>query len=203
MKLVGSLTSPFVRKVRIVLAEKRIDHEFEIDIPWNAETRVGQINPLGKVPVLVLDDGESLFDSRVIVEYLDTLTPVARLIPDIARSRAMVKRWEALADGICDAAVLIMLESRRPAKKQSADLVKRQQGKITQGLQMQSAELGEKPWCAGDAYSLADIATGCCLGYLDFRFPKLAWRDKFPNLLRLEEKLMKKTMFSDTAHRDS
>ncbi|HQT25799.1 MAG TPA: glutathione S-transferase [Burkholderiales bacterium] len=202
MKLIGTLTSPFVRKVRIVLSEKRIDYEFEIDIPWNEETRVGNANPLGKVPVLILDDGEALFDSRVIVAYLDTLTPVARLIPDIARSRVQVKRLEALADGICDAAALIVLERRRPPEKQSAEWILRQKKKVDQGLQLLALELGEKSWCMGDAFSLADIAVGCCLGYLDLRFPDIGWRESYPNLSRLEEKLMKRTGFSDTVPRD-
>ncbi len=201
MKLVGTLTSPYVRKVRIVLAEKRIDHEFAIDIPWNEDTHVGQINPLGKVPVLILDDGEALFDSRVIVEYLDTLTPVARLIPEIARSRLQVKRFEALSDGICDAAALAVLEMRRPLEKQSAEWVERQKKKVNQGLQFLALELGEKSWCMGDVFSLADIAAGCCLGYLDLRFPETAWRESYPNLARLVEKLMKRTSYSDTIPR--
>lgn len=202
MKLVGTLTSPFVRKVRIVLAEKRLDHEFEIDIPWNEGTRVGHFNPLGKVPVLILDDGDALFDSRVIVEYLDTLTPVARLIPEIARARVQVKRWEALSDGICDAAALAVAESRRPAEKQSGDWIERQQKKVRHGVQALALELSEKPWCVGDAYSLADIAVGCALGYLGLRFPDIPWREDYPNLARLEEKLMKRTTFSDTIPRE-
>ena len=198
MKLVGTLTSPYVRKVRIVLAEKRIDCEFSIDIPWEEGTQVGNINPLGKVPVLVLDDGEALFDSRVIVEYLDTLTPVARLIPENPRSRLHVKRFEALSDGICDAAALAVVESRRPIEKQSEEWVERQKKKVEQGLKFLALELAEKPWCMGDAFSLADIAAGCCLGYLDLRFPDLAWREMYPNLAKLSDKLMKRTSFSDT-----
>ncbi len=198
MKLVGTLTSPFVRKVRIVLAEKRIECEFEIDIPWNEDTHVGHFNPLGKVPVLVLDDEETLFDSRVIVEYLDTVTPVSRLIPDLSRTRIQVKRWEALADGTCDAAAAIFLERKRPIDKQSGEWMERQKRKIDQALNAMAIELGERHWCVGDAYSLADIAVGCCLGYLDFRFSEIKWRDDYPNLGRLHDKLMKRTGFADT-----
>ena len=111
MKLVGSLTSPYVRKVRAVLAEKKIEYEFVIDVPWSADTRVPDINPLGKVPVLILDDGSTLFDSRVIAEYLDSVTPNNRLLPSPNRERITIKRWEALADGVVDAAVAIVLES--------------------------------------------------------------------------------------------
>lgn len=202
MKLIGTLTSPFVRKVRIVLFEKRIDCDFEIDIPWNEDTHVGHFNPLGKVPVLLLEDGEALFDSRVIVEYLDTLTPVARLIPEDSRSRIMAKRFEALADGICDAAALAVMEGRRPVGKQSEEWIARQKKKLHQGLQMLALELGEKHWFVADSYSLADIAAGCCLGYLDLRYPELTWRDDYPNLARLDERLLKRTSFSDTIPQD-
>ena len=113
MKLIASLTSPFARKTRIVLAEKRIDYDLTVDVPWNADTQVPEYNPLGKIPVLVMDDGSTLYDSRVIVEYVDTLSPVSRLIPDGNREKIQVKRWEALADGVCDAAATIFLEKKR------------------------------------------------------------------------------------------
>ena len=116
MKLLSSQTSPYARKVRIALAEKKIEYELVEASPWDAGTSVPAINPLGKVPVLMLDDGTALYDSRVIVEYLDTVSPVSRLIPEPSRQRIAVKRWEALADGICDAAVLIVRESKRPAR---------------------------------------------------------------------------------------
>lgn len=198
MKLLGSLTSPYVRKVRIVLAEKRIDYEFEVDNPWNAGTQVVEHNPLGKVPVLVMDDGATLFDSRVIVEYLDTATPVARLIPEANRDRILVKRWEALADGILDSAAAIFLESKRPARQQSKDWIERQRSKVESGLKAMARDLGEKNWCAGEAYNLADIAVGCTLGYLDFRFPQIEWREPYPNLARLAQKLAKRAPFRET-----
>jgi len=198
MKLIGSLSSPFVRKVRIVLAEKRIDCELMVDVPWTAGTQVPEFNPLGKVPVLVMDDGSTLFDSRVIVEYLDTLTPVSRLIPEDARPRTSVKRWEALADGICDAAATIFLEKKRPEAQQSADWLLRQEQKVFRGLEALSEELGEKNWCLGEFYSLADVAVGCALGYLDFRFPEIKWRETHPNLDKLAEKLAAKPAFKDT-----
>ncbi len=198
MKLIGSLTSPFVRKVRIVLAEKRIDCELMVDIPWTPETQVPEFNPLGKVPVLVMDDGSTLFDSRVIVEYLDTLTPVSRLIPEDARPRTSVKRWEALADGICDAAATIFLEKKRPEIQQNADWLVRQEQKIFRGLEALSEELGEKNWCFGEFYSLADVVVGCALGYLDFRFPDIKWREAHPNLEKLADKLAGKPAFKDT-----
>ena len=116
MKLLGSLTSPYVRKARVVLVEKRIEYTFELDDPWDEKSRVADANPLGKVPVLVLDDDSTLFDSRVIVEFLDSVSPISRLIPSNNREKIEVKRWEALADGVLDAAVAVVLERRRPAK---------------------------------------------------------------------------------------
>ena len=198
MKLIGSLTSPFVRKVRVVLAEKKIECEFEIDSPWTPESNVPNINPLGKIPVLALDDETVLFDSRVISEYLDNAAPNNKLMPAPNRERTEVKRWEALADGICDAAALIFLERKRPQEQQSADWIARQQDKIARGLDYMAKELGESPWCMGNHLSLADIATGCALGYLAFRFPEIDWRETHPNLARLYDKLMQRPAFAET-----
>ena len=199
MKLIASLTSPYARKVRIALAEKKIECDLIEESPWSPETAVPSYNPLGKVPVLVLDDGTSLFDSRVIVEYLDTVSPVSRLIPEPNRQRIGVRRWEALADGICDAAVAIVLEDKRAAKQRDKEWLLRQRHKVDLGLQELARELGDKAWCYGEAYSLADIATGCALGYLDLRQAAIDWRGSYPNLLRLAEKLAKRPSFAETA----
>jgi glutathione S-transferase len=198
MKLIGSLTSPYVRKVRIVLAEKRIEYDFDVDIPWNPDTRVPRHNPLGKVPVLVLDDGFPLFDSRVIVEYLDHVSPVNKLIPETNRQRIQVKRWEALADGICDAAATVFLERKRDQSKQSKDWIARHLNKIQLGVKVASQDLGEKNWCTADGYGLADIALGCALGFLNLRFPQIDWRSEYPNLGGLYDKLSERTSFRDT-----
>lgn len=198
MKLIGSLTSPYVRKVRIVLAEKHISYDFEVDIPWNVESHVSDCNPLGKVPVLILDDGTTLFDSRVIIEYLDNVSSVSRLIPKSNKSRIMVKRWEALADGITDAAATIFLERKRPEIQQSADWITRQQKKITLGLKIAAQELNDKKWCEGKTFSLADIALCCTLGFLVFRFPEIEWRNTFPNLANLADTLERRISFLET-----
>lgn len=198
MKLIASYTSPYARKVRIALAEKKIECDFVEESPWAAQTTVANYNPLGKVPVLVLDDGTALFDSRVIVEYLDTVSPVSRLIPEPNRQRIVVKRWEALADGICDAAVAIVLESKRPARLQNKDWLDRHRRKIDLGLKELGKELGERAWCNGEAYSLADIATGCALAYLDLRHAAIDWRTAYPNLVKLAEKLAKRPSFAET-----
>jgi len=202
MKLIGSLASPYTRKVRIVLAEKRIDFDFEIDNPWKPDAQAARLNPLGKVPVLVLDDGATLFDSRVIVAFLDNASPLARLIPAENRERIEVQRWEALADGVLDAGVLARLESQREAKLQSAAWIERQMGKVKTGLAAMDAQLGDKPWCAGNGYTLADIAVGVCLGWIEFRHPKLDWKKDHANLARAFAKLSERPSFIDTVPRE-
>lgn len=202
MKLIGSLTSPFVRKVRVVLAEKGLGCDFAIDVPWSPDTHVPEFNPLGKVPVLVLEDGTTLFDSRVIAEYLDGLVLENALLPAEPLARIRVKRWEALADGICDAAATALMESRRPDGERSPSWIDRQRGKVDRGLIALAQELGDSPWCGGEPMNLADIATGCCLGYLAFRFPDIDWRGDHPNLAALDDRLMARQSFIDTVPRD-
>jgi glutathione S-transferase len=202
MKLIGSLASPFTRKARIVLAEKKIEYDLELDNPWNADTQVPDSNPLGKVPVLLLDDGTALFDSRVIVEFLDNASPLSRLLPAGNRERIEVRRWEALADGVVDAAVLIRMEERRKPALRSAEWTERQMGKVRSGLAAMNADLGDKPWCAGSSYTVADIAVGVCLGWLDFRFPDLGWQKDHANLVRVLAKLSERPSFAETAPRE-
>jgi len=198
MKLIMTPTSPFARKVRIVLAEKRIEYEQVVDSPWEVGTHVPDYNPLGMVPVLVLDDSHALFDSRVIVEYLDTVSPVAQLIPKDSRQRLAVRRWEALADGISDAAAAIFVEKKRPESQQSAEWIIRQEQKVFRGLEAMAEELGDKNWCTGEFFNLSDIAMGCALGYLDLRFPEIEWRIAHPVLTRLADKLSQRPSFKET-----
>jgi glutathione S-transferase len=200
MKLIGSFTSPYVRKVRVVLAEKKLDYSFELENVWGPETNIHLSNPLGKVPCLVMEDGSTMYDSRVIAEYLDTLTPVCKLLPPNGRDRADVKVWEALADGVLDAAVLVRLEKTlRPLEQQSQPWMDRQMGKVRAGLQVMSDNLGEQAFCMGVHYTLADVAVGCALGWLSFRFPEIGWRNDFHNLARLFDKLSERASFKDTA----
>jgi glutathione S-transferase len=198
MKLVTSLTSPYGRKARVVLLEKKIPFQLQVENPWLPDTPVPDFNPLGKVPVLVLEDGESVFDSRVIVEYLDHLTAVAHLIPSEPKSRMAVRGVEALADGVTDAAVAVFLEKKRPADKQSADWLTLQEKTLFRGLEALSEALGEKPWYLGNAMTLADVACGCMLGYLGLRFPEIDWRTAHPNLAKLYDKLMSRASFQET-----
>jgi glutathione S-transferase len=201
MKLLGSRTSPYVRKVRVVMAEKKLDVDFVTEDVWAPETRIAETNPLGKVPCLLMEGGEALYDSRVIVEYLDTLSPVGKLIPALGRERAEVKTWEALADGVLDAAILARLEATwtgRTEVQRSQAWIDRQLAKVHAAVKAMSLQLGEKPFCAGIYLSLADIAVGCALSYLDFRFPQLDWRTDHANLVKLHDKLMLRPSFSET-----
>ena len=201
MKLIGSNTSPYVRKVRIVMAEKKLDYQYELEDVWSAQTRIADANPLGKVPCLVMEGGEALFDSRVIVEYLDALSPVGKLIPGVGRERAEVKTWEALADGMMDAALLARMEATwggRTDTQRSPAWIERQLGKIRNSVAAMNRGLGDKPFCTGIHLTLADIAVGCGLAYLDFRFPQLAWRADYPGLVRLMDKLEQRQSFIDT-----
>jgi glutathione S-transferase len=200
MKLIGSLTSPYVRKVRIVMAEKKLDYQHELEDVWTSD-KIMASNPLGKVPCLVLAGGEALFDSRVIVEYLDTRSPVSRLIPEGSRERIEVRTWEALADGIIDAAILARLEQTwagRSAEQRCSAWIERQLHKVDVSIDAVSTGLADKPWCSGIHLSLADIAVGCALDYLAFRFPQIDWRAKHANLARLADKLNARPSFIDT-----
>jgi glutathione S-transferase len=201
MKLIGSNSSPYVRKVRVVMAEKKLDYQFVTEDVWAAGTTIAESNPLGKVPCLVMEGGEAVFDSRVIVEYLDTLSPVGKLIPSQGRERAEVKTWEALADGLIDAAILARLEANwagRTAEQRSQAWIDRQTDKILGSIKAMARGLGDKPFCSGIHLSLSDIAVGCALGYLEFRFPHIAWRTEHPNLARLQDKLSQRPSFVDT-----
>ncbi|GKT25016.1 glutathione S-transferase N-terminal domain-containing protein [Acidovorax sp. SUPP3334] len=201
MKLIGSSASPYVRKVRIVMAEKKLDYRFLEEDVWAEDTTIATSNPLGKVPCLVMEGGEAVFDSRVIVEYLDTLSPVGRLIPTQGRERAEVKTWEALADGVMDAGVLARLESRwagRQDGERSQAWIDRQLGKVNAGIKAMAQGLGEKPYCSGIHMSLSDIAVGCALSWIGFRFPEIEWRAEHTNLARLLDKLEQRASFADT-----
>ena len=202
MKLIGAVTSPYVRKVRVVMAEKKLDYQFAPENVWAADTTIAQSNPLGKVPCLIMEGGEALFDSRVIVEYLDTLSPVGKLIPSLGRERAEVKTWEALADGLLDASILARLEATwdgRSKAQRSQLWIDRQLGKVSASLKAMGKGLADKPFCAGIHLSLADIAVGCALGYLEFRFPEITWRADYANLAKLQDKLMLRPSFIDSA----
>ncbi len=203
MQLLYTLNSPYARKVRIVALEKHVDLTLTEVVLSAPDCPVSLHNPLGKVPVLVLDDGEALYDSRVIVEYLDHRTPVAHLLPQDHLAKIKVRRWEALADGICDAAVAAMLEQRKPPALQSATLIEKQFVKVSAGLSQLDRDLTKKKWCVNETFSLADIALGTALGYIDLRFKQAQfegkhWQERFPNLAKHYGVLIKRPSFKQT-----
>ena len=205
MKLIGSLSSPYVRKVRVVLSEKKLDYQLVLEDVWNSDS-ILKMNPLGKVPCLVMEGQDAItgaiFDSRVICEYLDGLSPVSKLIPERGRERIEVRTWEALSDGLMDACVNARLEqtwSGRKPEQRSGAWVDRQLTKVHETVKAMSQGLGEKSWCSGNHFSLADIAMGCALSYIDFRFPAIDWREGHANLAKHYEKLAARASFADTA----
>ena len=198
MKLLYTPNSPYARKVRIVAMEKHIELELQEVVLADPDCIVKNYNPLGKVPVLVLADGDSLYDSRVIVEYLDNHAPGTHLIPTDNSSKIWVRRWEALADGVCDAAIAAMLEGRKPPEMQSQASIDRQLEKVTRGLEVLNLDIIKKKWCVNETFSLADIALGCMLAYVDLRFKSLNWQDSYPNLAKHYSLLVKRPSFKQT-----
>jgi glutathione S-transferase len=198
MKLFCTLTSPYARKVRVVLAEKKIDCELVIESPRTSAT-IARYNPLARVPLLVLDDDTPIFDSPVIVEYLDNVAPNSKLMPQPNRERIEVKCHEALADGLLDSAVAIRNELLRAADSRDNAAIERNHLAIGRSLQAMEHHLGESTWFMGTHFCLADIAIGCALGYLDFRFSDIDWRPAQPNLTRFYEKLTQRPSFIETA----
>jgi len=199
MKLLASLASPYTRKVRVFLAEKKIECDLELVDVAPIDNAVNAHNPLGKIPTLILDDGTPLYDSRVIVEFLDSASPISRLIPDDKRDRVAVRRWEALADGVLDAGILVRLEIQRDKKERSKAFTDKQIARMHRGVEQLAKDLGDKSFCHAERYSLADIALGCCTGWLDFRKPgDVDWCQQYAPLTAHYKKLMERPAFAET-----
>src|SRR5512141_2815573 len=183
MKLIGSNTSPYVRKARLVLLEKNIRHDYVVDPPSDPNSSVYRVNPLGRIPALVLDDGTCIFDSVVITEYADTLNDTPILVPrDDALARMHVRRGEALADGIMDSAIVVRMERIRRAEKQEQANIDLHNSAITHTLEHIAGQIGDREWWIGNSISLADLALVSALVYLDLRQPERDWRSAHPNL---------------------
>ena len=182
MKIIIATPSPYARKARVALREKDLDFEEIIDVPWSADTLTQGINPLGKVPVLLHDDNEPLFDSRLIVQYLDYYKRQPLLYPKDLEDNFSARLVETVADGVCDATVLIFLENTRKEVLRSQDWIKRQEKKIYEGVKYLSDHLEEKKYFVGNHFNIADICGFSCLEYIDLRFPKFQWRSEYQNL---------------------
>jgi glutathione S-transferase len=198
MKLLGTNTSPYSRKVRLVLLEKGLAHEYVVDPPREPGSGVSRVNPLGRVPSLVLDDGMVLFDSPVICEHLDGLAGAPVLLPRDPAARLRVKRWEAFADGVMDSAVAVRVESVRPAERQDPAWITLHQAAVARSLSWAANELVGRTWCEGNALTLADLALGCALGYLDLRQPERDWRGAHPALAAYAARLFARPSFEAT-----
>ena len=182
MKLIIATPSPFARKARVVLREKNFAFEEIIDVPWNKDTLTKDFNPLGKIPILLQEDAEPLYDSTVIVQYLENLKQSPRMFPLDAKDHIQARLIEATSDGVCDAVVLIYLEHSRSENLRSHAWIKRQEKKIYKGIEYLSDNLGNKKYFLGSDFTIAEVSTISCLEYLDLRFPKFDWRTKHPNL---------------------
>lgn len=196
MKLLGSLTSPYVRKVRILIHEKRLPVEVVVEDPWPAESRVPAHNPLGKVPTLVLDDGEALFDSPLVMAWLDHRFACG-MVPNDPRGYWACMKWHALANGTIDAVVARVLELRRPADKRLDAVLAREEARFARALDHAEDAMTGAPWLVGTSITVADIALGVALQYADFRHPH-DWRSARPRLARWHATLCARPSFRET-----
>ena len=198
MKLIIATPSPNARKIRVIMREKKIKFEEIIDVPWNTNTLTHGLNPLGKIPILLREDHEPLFDSKVIAQYLDNFKPNPLFYPTNLEENTYAKLLETVADGICDSIVLIFLENSRKETLRSKTWIKRQERKIVEGIKFLANNLQEKEYFVGNFFSIADISVFTCLEYLDLRFPNFRWRDKYQNLVSYWEIHQNRQSFLET-----
>ena len=198
MKLISATPSPYARKVRIALAEKGLAFELVTEVPWNEDTRTPLHNPLEKLPILLLDDGTSVYESHYILEYLEVKHPVPPLLPADPDGVLEAKRLQVLGDGICDAFVLLFFERMRPAEHRSAPWMARQRRKVEGGVREIARSIGSRAWAVGDRFGLGDIAVGTAMAYLDVRFPDFEWRGNFPDLALYVDRLGERPSFRST-----
>jgi glutathione S-transferase len=197
-QLISATPSPYARKVRIQLAEKGIPFELVTEVPWNNDTTTPKYNPLEKLPVLICDDGETVYESRFINEWLEMMHPEKPLVPSDRAGILLTKRFEVLSDGVCDACVLVFVERTRDESARSSEWSARQMRKAIGGLGEIARRLGNQDYCVGETFTLADIAVGSLLGWLNVRFPEMRWREQHANLAALQDRLEKRESFKAT-----
>ena len=198
MKLISATPSPYARKVRIALAEKSVPFELQTEVPWNDDTTLPQHNPLEKLPVLILDDGSTIWESSFILEWIERKHPRPPLLPEDDDGILAHKRMDALATGVCDAFLLVFFEQMRPEEQRSLPWIDRQMRKVRGGLTEIARVVGDRAYAVRDAFGIADISAGSVLGYLDVRFPDLGWRETHPNLSHYMDGLMTRPSFQTT-----
>ncbi len=196
MRLYGSLTSPYVRKVRVLVKEKNLPVELVVEDPWHEQSRIPAMNPLGKVPALMLDDGEVLYDSALVIAWLDFRFQCG-IVPTEQKGYWDCMKWHTLANGILDAAVARVLEARRPQDKQLAPVMAREQARIERALDQIESRMTGGAYLVGPAFTLADIALGVALDYLDFR-NAVAWRTNRARLGRWHAGIAQRPAFVGT-----
>lgn len=196
-KLISASPSPYARKVRIALAEKGLPFELMTEVPWDSTTITPRYNPLEKLPILLTEDGDSIYDSTFILQYLDLKFPDTSLLPADVDGILAARRLEVLCDGVCDAVVLTFFERMRE-EGASPEWLARQQRKIEGGVEAIAELVGEREWAVGDRFSLGDIAVGTVLGYLAVRYPELDWRSRYPNLATFSDRLEERPSFKDS-----
>ncbi|MGQ2907616.1 MAG: glutathione S-transferase N-terminal domain-containing protein [Aliihoeflea sp.] len=201
MKLLSATPSPYARKVRIALIEKGLHFDLVTEVPWDASTSTPRYNPLEKLPVLILDDGTSIYESSLILQYLELTHPRPRLLPTNVTDIIAARRVEVLCDGICDAIVLIFWELKRPEACRSHPWLARQRRKVDGGLNEVGRLVGARDWAVGNAFGLADISAGAMLRFLDIRFPELGWREKHPHLVGYSDRMETRPSFRQTTPR--
>ena len=198
LTLISATPSPYARKVRIALAEKGIPFELLTEVPWDGTTSTPRYNPLEKLPVLLLEDGTSVYESSFILQYLELKYPQHPLLPADVDGILAARRLEVLCDGVCDAMVLTFFERMRKDNA-SPPWLARQRRKIDGGLKEIARLAADNTWTVGDRFSLGDIATGTLLGYMSVRFPEVAWRTDYPNLAALSDRLEQRASFKGSA----
>lgn len=198
LKLISATPSPYARKVRITLAEKAIPFELVTEVPWNSTTATPLYNPLEKLPVLVLPDGSGVYESRYILEWIEAKYPTPPMLPDDIDARLFARKVEVVADGVCDALVLIFWEQHRPEELQSKAWKARQMRKVDGGVAALAAWVGTKPYIVEGTFGLADVAAGTLCRYMDVRFPSYDWRTQHPGLSDYSDVLERRPSFQNT-----
>lgn len=198
LKVISATPSPYARKVRIALLEKGIPFELVTDVPWNDDTIVRNYNPLEKLPILVTESDGEIYDSALILDYIEWTWPEPPLLPRDAKGRLAAKQVEVLQNGICDSTILTMFERQRGEGKQSAEWLARQRRKIERGVAELARLAGGRNFIVGDAFTLADITAGTALGYLSLRFPEFDWRAAHPELVPYFDRLSERESFKAT-----
>lgn len=198
MQLISATPSPYARKVRITLAEKGVPFELVTEVPWNSTSATPKHNPLEKLPVLILDDGSSVYESRFILEWIEAKYPEPPMLPGNIDGKLFARQVEVVVDGVCDACVSLFWERHRDPDKQSAEWKARQMRKVDGGLKALAEWVGDREFIVEDRFGLADVATGTLCRYLDVRFADLPWRDTHPNLAAYSDRIERRPSFAET-----